>query len=87
MVGVCDPPPTSRTGGLARVPFGLLGCDLAECRVDALRIVVAFDVGEQVASGLVPGRPSSLVNEFDLESMEEGKRYFQAMALRAGMAG
>ena len=66
-----DPPPTSRTKVLARVPFGLLGCDVAECRVDALPIVVAFDVGEQVASGLVPGRPSSLVNEFDPESMEE----------------
>ena len=39
--------------------------------MDALPIVVALDVGEQVASGLVPGRPSSLVDEFDLEGMKE----------------
>ncbi len=36
-----------------------------------LNIVIAFDVGEQVPSGLVPGRPSSLVDEFDLEGVEE----------------
>ena len=65
-----DRPPTSRTWGLARVPFGLLGRDVAECRGDALPIVVAFDVSEQVASGLVPGRPLSLVDKFDLESVE-----------------
>jgi len=57
--------------GLARVPFGLLGGDVAQCRVDALPIVVALNVGEQVASSLVPGRPSSLVDELDLEGMEE----------------
>jgi hypothetical protein len=39
--------------------------------MDALPIDVAVDVGEQVAASLVPGRPSSLVNEFDLKSMEE----------------
>ena len=39
--------------------------------MDALPVVVAFDVGEQVASGLVPGRPPALVDEFDLQGMEE----------------
>lgn len=37
--------------------------------MDALPIVIALDVGEQVASGLVPCRPSSLVGEFDLEGI------------------
>jgi len=39
--------------------------------VDALPIVVAFDISEQVASGFVPGRPSSLVDEFHLQGVEE----------------
>ena len=39
--------------------------------MDALPIVVALDEGEQVASGLVPRRPSSLVDELDLEVVEE----------------
>ena len=39
--------------------------------MDALPIVVALDEGEQVASGLVPGRPSSLVDELDLVVVEE----------------
>lgn len=39
--------------------------------MDTLPIVVALDVGEQVAPGLIPGRPSSLVDEFDLEGVEE----------------
>jgi hypothetical protein len=46
-------------GGLARVPFGLLGRDVAKCRVDALSIVITFDGGKQVASGLDPGRSSA----------------------------
>ena len=64
---MADLPLISRTRGLARVPFGLLRCDVAEGRVDALPIVVALDVGEQVAPGFVPGCPSSLVSELDLE--------------------
>jgi hypothetical protein len=68
---MADLPPISRTRGLACVPFGLLGRDIAESRVDALSIIVAFDVGEQVASGFVLGGPSSLVNEFHLEGVEE----------------
>lgn len=42
--------------------------------MDALPIVVAFDVNEQVASGLAPGRPLSLVDKFDLESVEVLRR-------------
>jgi hypothetical protein len=42
--------------------------------VDALPIIIALDVGEQFAPGLVPGRPSSLVDELDLEGMEEALR-------------
>lgn len=49
----------------------MLGGDVSEGRVDALPIIVSLDVGEQVAPGLVPGRPSSLVDELDLMCMEE----------------
>lgn len=61
--------PTFTDKGLARIPFGLPGRDGAECRVDALPIALAFDVGEQVASGRVPSRPSALVDEFDREGV------------------
>ena len=66
-----DRPPISRTRGLARVPLGLFGRDVAERGVDPPSVVVAFDVGEQVASCLVPGRPSSLMSEFDLQGVKE----------------
>ncbi|GJD63381.1 hypothetical protein MPEAHAMD_3548 [Methylobacterium frigidaeris] len=57
--------------GLACVPIGLLSRDGAESRGDALSSTIAFDVGEQVAPGLIPVRPSSLVDEFDSEGVEE----------------
>ena len=41
-----DPPLVSRTWGLARFPLGLFGRDVAEGRVDALPVVVGFDVGK-----------------------------------------
>ena len=39
--------------------------------MDALTIVVGFDVGEHVAPCFVPRRPSALMGEFDLERVEE----------------
>lgn len=39
--------------------------------MEPLSIVVALDVSEQVVSGLIPGRPSSLVDDSDLEGVEE----------------
>jgi hypothetical protein len=52
--------------------------------MDALPIVVALDVSEQVASGLVPGSPSSLMDELDLERVEEAlQRSIIAAASRA----
>ncbi len=56
---------------LARVPLGLLWRHMAECQVAPSLIVLAFNIGEQVASGLVPGCPRSLVDEFDLEGVKE----------------
>ena len=38
--------------------------------MDAGTIVVAFNVREQIAAGLVPGFPVSLVDEFDLQRVE-----------------
>ena len=56
--------------------------------MDALPIVVSFDGGEQVASGLVPGRPSALVDEFDLEGVEEAlHRGVVATAVRSAHGG
>jgi hypothetical protein len=57
--------------GLTRVAFGVLGGDVAECRIDALPIVVALGAGEQVAAGFVSGRPSPLSDEFNLEGVEK----------------
>ena len=42
--------------------------------MDALVSVVAFAVAEQVGSGFVPGRPSSLVSAFDLQGVEKLSR-------------
>lgn len=39
--------------------------------MDALPIVVALDVSEQVASRLIPSCPSSLMDELDVEGVEE----------------
>ena len=38
---------------LARLPLGLLGSEIPERRVDALPIVVALDVAEQISPGLL----------------------------------
>ncbi len=55
-----DPPSVSRTQRESfRGPLGLLGRKIAECRVDALPIVVALDVGEQIAPRFIPGRRPS----------------------------
>ncbi len=50
---------------------GVFGCAIPEGGVDPLPIVVAFEVSEQVATGLVACGPSLLVDEFDLERMKE----------------
>lgn len=63
--------PISRARGLSHDPLCLLRRNVAESRVDALPIVVAFDVGEQVASGLIPRRSSSMGNEFHVQGLEE----------------
>ena len=49
---------------MARLPFGLLGGEIADGRMDAGAIVVAFDAGEQIAPGLVLGCPAAVVDEF-----------------------
>ncbi len=36
-----------------------------------LPIVVALDVGEQIAPRFIPGRPSSLLDELDFKGVEE----------------
>ncbi|TXN38619.1 hypothetical protein FV233_28965 [Methylobacterium sp. WL7] len=48
--------PTFAGKVLAGVPTGLLERDAAEGRVDPMSIVVAFDFGKQVKSGLLLGR-------------------------------
>jgi hypothetical protein len=52
--------------------------------VDALAIVVAFDVGEQLAPSLLAGLESDAVDEFDFEGVEEALhgRVVVAAALR-----
>ena len=47
-------------------------------------VVVAFNVSEQVASSVVPGGPSSLLNVLDLRGMEEALR--QSVVVGAGFA-
>jgi hypothetical protein len=39
---------------------------IADGRVDPSSVVIAFDIGEQVASGLIAFLPVTLVDEFDL---------------------
>ena len=39
--------------------------------MDALPVVVAFDIREQIAPGLVAGCPAPVMDELDLERVEE----------------
>ena len=66
-----DLPPFWWTRELGGQALCLLWCSIPESGVDAPSIVVAFDVGEQVAPGMVPRGPASLVDEFDFQRMEE----------------
>src|ERR1700733_12694196 len=59
------------TRGLRRQPLGLFWRFVDDGRVDPSSVVIAFDVGEQVASGLVAFRPVTLVDEFDLQRVQE----------------
>src|SRR3954454_3618920 len=51
--------------------FGLLRGEIPERRMDALSVVVALDVAEQIPPCLLAGRPASLMNQFDLQRIEE----------------
>lgn len=46
------------------LPLGLFGREIPERRVDALAIVVAFDVAEQIPLGLFVRHPAALMNQF-----------------------
>lgn len=49
--------------GLACMPFGLFEREIHERRVDALPIVVALDVAEQIPPSLFAGYSTLLMNE------------------------
>ena len=53
--------------------------------MDALSIVVTSNLGEQVTPGLILGRPSALVDEFDREGVEEAL-HRSVIAAAAGAA-
>src|SRR5829696_3731775 len=80
-----DPPPFWWTRLACHVAFGLLGREIPERRVDPPPVVVALDIGEEIAVRLVPGRPALLVNEFDLQRVEEDlhRRIVVAVSLPA----
>jgi len=64
-----------RFGGHSRLAghalLGLFGCDIPDGRVHAVTIIVSFDVSEQCLPRFDLGRPSTLMDEFDFQRVEE----------------
>src|SRR5258708_24885314 len=65
------PSPGRMDTGLCGFRLCLLWGDVADGRVDPLTIVVAFDIGEQVAPGGIPIGVFALVDEFGFQRAEE----------------
>ena len=75
--------------GLRGFRLGLLWGEIADGGMDPLTIVVAFDIGEQVATGGIPIGVFALVNEFGFQGAEETlhRRIVPAIRLAAHRLG
>ena len=63
----------------------LIGGDVADGRVDPLTIVIAFDVGKQVAPSGIPIEIFAVMDEFGFQRAEEAlhRRVVPAVSLSA----
>jgi hypothetical protein len=58
----------------------LFGSDVSDGRMDPLAIVIAFDIGEQIAPRLIVRVPPTLPDELDLQRMEEAFHWHVVVA-------
>lgn len=57
--------------GSGHLSFGLFGSFISGSGMDSPPVMVALDIREQIASGILVRCPSPLVNKFDPERVEE----------------